>query len=155
MKWKWNTVLAAVMILVGVSFFAGCGSGCKTGPGQYNPTTGVYDTNVIADTLVVTAQNTREVALGVFDGIMTIERNNEAALKVMNPAIHDTAETVRRNGKKWLDELTAAIKDYQADRSSTASWTKLKATLKVVEDILLTATAHLAEASKTSTIKVP
>lgn len=148
MRSKWKIALAAAVLIISVGFFASCGSGCKTGPGQFNPLTGVYDTNVVADTFVVSAQNTREIALSVFDGLMTIEAHNEAALKAVNPKIHESAELVRRDGKKWLNELTAAIKDYQSNRSSTENWTKLKGALKVVEDALLSATTHLVEATK-------
>lgn len=147
-----RTLSVIAMVAMGVWLMvAGCN--CRTGQGQYDPVTRTYNTNVVADSLVVTAQNTREVALGVFDGLMTIEAHNEVALKAVNPRIHEVAEKVRRDSKKWLDELTAAIKDYQSNRASAESWTRLKGALKVVDDLLLSASQHLAEASKTA--KVP
>src|SRR5439155_27053234 len=97
--------------------------------------------------LFVTEQNTRAIALDTFDALMTNESHNEEALKSFNPAIHAVAEEIRRNGSKWLDELTAAIKYYQVARSAE-SGDRLKATLKVVDDALLNASKYLAEASK-------
>ena len=126
---------------------AGCNSGCLAGKGQYDPATGVYNAEAMADTLVVTAQNTRKIALDVFDGLATIEAHNEETLKALSPGIHKAAEEVRRNGSKWLDELSAAIADYQKERSA-ASGSRLKAALKVVDDALLSASKHLTEATR-------
>ena len=40
---------------------------CKTGQGQYNPTTGIYDPGKPGDPFVVNAQRTRGIALEAFD----------------------------------------------------------------------------------------
>jgi hypothetical protein len=144
--------MGGLVIVVMALTIAGCNSGCLAGKGQYNPSTGVYNTNEMADVLVVTAQNTRKIALDVFDGLMTIEAHNEETLKALSPGIHKAAEEVRRNGPKWLDELSAAIADYQKERSAT-NGDKLKAALKLVDDALLSASKHLAEATRKA--KVP
>jgi len=138
---EWFVILCVALT------FAGCSSGCLAGKGQYDPNTGVYNAEAMADTLVVTAQNTRKIAADVFDGLMTIEAHNEETLKAVSPEIHKAAEEVRRNGKAWLGELTAAITDYQKERSAT-NGNKLKAALKLVDDALLSASKHLAEATK-------
>src|SRR5437870_6041983 len=89
----WMSIFAACFLM-----FAGCG-GCAAGKGQLNPTTGVYDTSAAADMAVVSAQNIREVALGVFDSFMRVEKQNDAALRTISPKIHEIAELVRRDGK--------------------------------------------------------
>jgi len=138
---------AFAVICAALVLFGSYNSGCLAGKGQYDPATQTYNTNAIADTLVVTAQNTRQVAADAFDGLMTIEAHNEEALKALNPKIHEVANAVRKNGKGWLGDLTKAIADYQTARSAE-NGTKLKATLKVVDDALLEAMKYLAEASK-------
>ena len=134
--------ICAAMILLG-----SYNMGCLAGKGQYDPATQTYNTNAAADTLVVTAQNTRQIAADAFDGLATIERHNEEVLKALNPKIHEVANSVRKNGKAWLDDLSASIAAYQTARSAE-NGTKLKAALKVVDDALLLAMKHLAEASK-------
>jgi hypothetical protein len=134
-------------LCVAMMVFGTYNTGCLAGKGQYDPNTQTYNTNAMADVLVVTAQNTRQVAADAFDGLMTIESHNEEALKALNPGIHATAQEVRKNGKKWLDDLSGTIKNYQSARSAE-NGSKLKASLKVVDDALIIATKYLAEASK-------
>lgn len=139
-------ILSALLCWAPIVFIAGCSGGCATGKGQYNPTTGLYDTNAIADTVVVTAENLREAALGVFDALMRTEKEHEAALKTLNPKIHDFTEEIRKNGKGWLDDLTKAKTAYQAARTADNA-SRLNSTLAVVRVALVTASKHLAEAS--------
>lgn len=151
MKKLFATVLATACLGLMLLGTAGM-SGCLAGKGKYDPVAHTYDTNAMADTVVVTAQNTREAALNAFDGIMTIEAHNEAVLKALNPDIHKVAESVRRNGKKWLDDLSAAILAYQSARSGENA-TKLKSALAAVDSALLSATKYLAESVKATSTK--
>lgn len=121
----------------------GC-SGCKTGQGQLNPATGVYDTNAAADTLVVTVENTREIALGVFDDFMRIEKQNDAAFRAINPRIHEAAELVRRDGRRTLDALTNAKVAFQASRSAEDA-AKLKSAWAAVQSLLKDSLKYIAE----------
>ena len=100
-----------------VFLFIGCNS-CSTNKGQLNPVTGIYDTNVMASAIVVTAEKLRESALDIFDLVMKTERENETALKVLNPKIHETVELIRRDSAGWLNRLTAAKVAYQNNRNS-------------------------------------
>jgi len=150
---NWKKCIAPLLLTLCLGLMiAGCGGGCLAGKGQYDPATHTYNAEAAADTLVVTAQNTRKIALDVFDGLMTIEAHNEETLKALSPGIHKAAEEVRKNGPKWLDELSVAITDYQKERSAT-NGDKLKAALKLVDDALLSASKHLAEATRKA--KVP
>lgn len=126
-------------------------SGCATGKGQLNPATGVYDASVRADAVVVTAQNIRESALGIFAAFMRTEKTNEAVLKALNPKIHVAAEEIRRNGNGYLDALTLAIKQYQSARTPENA-SKLNSAIAAVRSLLMSATERLAEAS---TLKAP
>ncbi|SRR6266550_843695 len=145
-SWHIEDVFLLVVFALSLSFGFVCAGGCSTGKGQLNPATGVYDPGAAADVAVVTAQNLREAALGVFDSFMFVEKNNDAALRVLNPKIHETAEIVRRDGRKYLDDLTASITAYQSARTPDNA-SKLKSALAAVNSLLISATQQLAEAT--------
>jgi hypothetical protein len=135
--------------------FSGCG-GCVAGRGTYSPptgtnTTGTYDTNALADVVVVTAENTRTSALEVFRALMEFEKNHDAALRALNPGIHTFAEQVRRESKGWLDDLSAARTAYQIARTPENA-SKLRSAWAMVDSMLSSAAKHLAAAS---TVKAP
>ncbi len=132
--------LVAFMCLAPVALH----TGCAVGKGQLTPSTGVYDPNMVASVLVVTAENVREVALDAFANFMRIERSNEAALQRLNPRIHEAAETVRRDGERYLNALTAAKIAFQNDRS-TANATALTSALYSVQSLLRDTVKYLAE----------
>lgn len=136
--------IGAVALVLGV--FASCSGGCAVGKGQLDPTTGYYDTNAIADSVVVTAENLRESALGVFDAFMRVEKENDAALRTLNPKIHDAAEEIRKNGSRWLDDLTVAKTAYQSARTPENA-SKLNSALAAVRSALVSASKYLADAS--------
>src|SRR6266699_1855513 len=104
--------LSICLLSLGIAFIQWT-SGCA-GKGQLNPTTGVYDTNAPASQVVVAAENIRATALEVFDAFMQIERSHEADFMKVDPKIHEFAEDVRRNGQRWLTDLTAAKSTYQS-----------------------------------------
>lgn len=126
--------------------FVGCGGGCAVGKGQLTPATGVYDEAAEASVVVVSAQTIRETALGVFDAFMLVEKQNDAALRALNPRIHETAELVRRDGSKYLDALTAATTAYQNARTPDNA-SRLKSALAAVNSLLISATKQLTEAT--------
>lgn len=145
--WKKVSVGVFAAVCAALVLLGSHNMGCLAGKGQYNPTTQTYNTNEMADTLVVTAQNTRQIAADAFDGLMTIEAHNKDALLALNPKIREAAQLVRKDSAGWLDDLTKAITDYQSARSAE-NGSKLKAALTVVDNALITATKYLAEASK-------
>jgi len=140
-----NGWLAACVIALALVGFAGC-EGCA-GKGQYNPTTGVYDSNAPASVVVVTAEKTRDTALNVFAALMTFEKQNDAVLRNLNPEIHKFTETVRRDSQKWIDDLTAARNAYQRERSE-ANASKLRSASALLDSMLDSAAKHLAQAIK-------
>ncbi len=137
--------VAVSILTLCIMGFVGCG-GCAAGKGQLTPATGVYDTNAVADTLVVTVENVRAIALDAMDLLMKTEFENRELLLKANPAIHDFAELIRRDGKKSLDALTQAKIAFQNSRSSEDS-TKLKNALAAVQSFLSSAVKYLAEAA--------
>ncbi len=147
-----NPIMFAVsmwlcVIGVGLIAFSGCG-GCASGKGQLNPATGVYSTDVAADTVVVTAEKLRETALIVFDMAMKTEHENEAALRTLDPRIHESVELIRRDGSKWLDDLTAAKAAYQSARTSD-NMSKLHSAFAVLTSALASASREIAAAATT------
>lgn len=139
--WLAACVLSAFLL----AGFAGCG-GCAAGKGTLTPSTGVYDETAAADVAVVSAQNIREAALGIFEAFMRVEKENDAALRAISPKIHETAEVVRRDGAKYLDALTAATTAYQNARTPENA-SRLKSALAAVNSLLISATKQLAEAT--------
>lgn len=144
-KTIWFTLSGLIVPVMLLTAFVGC-NGCKSGQGQYNPSTGIYDTNALADVVVVTSQNLRESALGIFDAFMRVEKQNDAVLRALNPKIHEAAEEIRKNGKRYLDELTATTTTYQSARTPENA-SKLNSALAAVRSALVSASSHLAEAS--------
>ncbi len=70
-----------------------------------------------SDPIVVYAEANAERALRVMDSFLKWERLNEVALLKLDPGIHRTAEEIRANGPRWIDELTAATRAYKASRT--------------------------------------
>jgi len=70
----------------------------------------------------------------MFRFFMFVEKSNDAALRALNPKIHQTAELVRRDGSKYLDSLTAAITAYQSARTPDNA-SKLKSALTAVNSL--------------------
>jgi len=138
--------MAGWLLLGLVAIYAATGPGCAPGKGRYDPGAGAYDAAAIGDPLVVTIENIREIALNVFDKFMALERTNEAALLKLNPAIHQTAELIRRDGQKVLNTLTDCKVQYQKSRSAEDA-TKLKNALAAVQALLNSAITYLAEAA--------
>ncbi len=128
-----------------VGIIVGCGGGCA-GKGQYSPATQTYDTNAPASTIVVGAESFRDIALNTFDGLMTLEKQNEAVLKALNPEIHVFTERVRRESKGWLNELTAAKTAYQIARTPENA-AKLQSAVATLDSMLGSAAKYLAQAA--------
>jgi hypothetical protein len=134
-------------LLTGLLFgFAGCG-GCSTGKGQLNPTSGVYNPDVSADPLVVSVENIRETALGLFDAVMRIEKQNQDILMRLNPKIHVAVEQIRRDGQKALNALTDSKTAYQKSRN-TADATTLRNALAALQSLVNSAISNLAQMSE-------
>lgn len=70
------------------------------------------------DPVVVNAERTTQVAMTSFDSFLKYERSNEAALKSMNPGIHQYANTIRDNGQKWLRTARAMTQAYKYNRNA-------------------------------------
>lgn len=134
--------LIACVLAASVLVFVGC-EGCTVGKGQYNPTTGAYVPDAVADPLVVSVENIRETALGAFDNLMRLEKQYEATLLKLNPKIHVAVEAIRRDGPKALNALTEAKVAYQRSRSAEDA-TKLRNALGFINSLLNSAIANLA-----------
>jgi hypothetical protein len=69
------------------------------------------------DQVILRAEQTAQTARLTFDTFVHLERDNEALLKQVNPAIHDYANTIRRHGLDWVDSLRTATKTFKANRT--------------------------------------
>lgn len=88
------------------------------------------------DPVVVDAERVQNVSKDTLDAFVTYERNNDAVLRSLNPAIHTYANYVRAHGQQWLRILQAEKLAYKNNRTA-----ENKANL-------LTAVAVLEEAVK-------
>ncbi len=92
------------------------------------------------DQIILRAEQTAQTARLTFDTFVTLERHNEALLKQVNPQIHVYANVIRANGLNWVDSLTAAINNFEANKTPTN-----QASLNTV---LATLTGALADVNK-------
>jgi len=134
----------AIAFAIGVILFS-FSNGCA-GKGRYDPVSHSYDTNAMADVIVVTAEKTRDTALDIFGAVMEIEYTHKDALKAINPGIHDFCELLRRDSKGWMDKLTLAKTEYQKTRDQGAA-VQLNAAIAFLNSQILQANKHLATAS--------
>lgn len=117
-----------------------------TGCANYNPPT---LTQGATDQVILRAEQTAQTARLTFNTLVTLERNNEALLKQVNPQIHEYANKLRRNGLNWVTSLRDATKTFKANRTpeNQATLTTLIATLT---QAIGESNKYIAEAKKVS-----
>ncbi len=69
------------------------------------------------DQIILRAEQTAQTARLSFDTFVRLERDNEAALKAVNPAIHTYANYIRTNGLYFVDVLRAATNTFENNRT--------------------------------------
>lgn len=132
MKKQLVAVFCAVTLAVTPIAFNGCGSLTQQGLPTISAET--------SDQVILRAEQAAEGALLTFDTFVKVERDNEAPLKMVNPAIHDFANYIRRNGKNWIVTLRNTTKAFKANRT-----TENRASLNT---ILATLTSAVSETNK-------
>lgn len=70
-----------------------------------------------ADQVILRAEQTAETAKTTLNLFVHVERDNEVALRQINPQIHVFAEKVRRNGIAWIQSLRESTKTFKASRT--------------------------------------
>ena len=93
-----------------------------------------------SDQIILRAEQAAQTAQITFKTFVHIERENEALLLKLNPAIHQYAETIRAHGVDWIVSLRNATKTFEATRTA-----ENQATLNT---ILTTLTAAVADTNK-------
>lgn len=117
------------LLLAALTVVAGClWGGCATAPG--------------ADPLLVQAERTADMAFQTFDTFLRFEHDNQAALRRIDPAIHETAELIRREGPGWLTSLREATRAYKRERTADTE-AGLKSALVMIQAALAQAQKHL------------
>jgi hypothetical protein len=101
------SLCVAVTLITAPVAFVGCG----TTPGV--PTLSAEN----ADQLILRAEQTAQTARLTFDTFVHLERDNEALLKTISPAIHTYANTVRLHGLDWVTSVRTATKTFKANRT--------------------------------------
>ncbi len=69
------------------------------------------------DQIILRAEQTAQTARLTFDTFVRLERDNEAALKQLNPAIHTYANYIRLHGLDWITSLRQATVTFKASRT--------------------------------------
>ena len=108
--WKRQVIRFVAIALL---FAGGCAilpTSCTFAPG---PTLSQQST----DQIILRAEQTAQTARATFDLFVHLERDNEAALKQVSPAIHTYANTIRAHGLDWITSLRDATKAFKANRT--------------------------------------
>lgn len=83
------------------------------------PGESVVTSQETADQLILRSEQTQQVARSTFNLFVHIERDHEAELHSLNPAIHSAAEKVRAHGLDYVDSVHLATKTFKYNRTST------------------------------------
>lgn len=100
------------------------------------------------DQVILRAEQTAETAKLTFNTLLHLERDNEAALKAINPQIHVWANTLRAHGIDWIQSLRTATKDFKANRNS-ANQATLNTALTTLTNAINTTNAYITQAKRT------
>ncbi len=69
------------------------------------------------DQIILRAEQTAQTARLTFDTFVRLERDNEAMLKTVNPAIHTYANYIRTHGLDWVTSLRQATVTFKVNRT--------------------------------------
>ncbi len=97
------------------------------------------------DQIILRAEQTAQTARLTFDTFVRLERDNEAALKVANPAIHTYANYIRLHGLDWVTSLRSATKNFKANRSPQ-NQANLSTILLTITDAVSQTNKYIAQA---------
>lgn len=100
-----------------------------------------------ADSIVVRAEQTRDVAVATFDAFLQLEYENRELLWKVDPGIKHAADYIRLNERGWIKSLTVVIQAYKANRSAE-NRASLSTWLATVEEALRQAQEHLTRSEK-------
>lgn len=100
-----------------------------------------------ADSIVVRAEQTRDVAVATFDAFLQLEYENRELLWKVDPGIKHAADYIRLNERGWIKSLTVVIQSYKANRSAE-NRASLSTWLATVEEALRQAQEHLTRSEK-------
>lgn len=151
---KVQTILSCLLLSCSLAFFASCQSGCRTGSGRFNPTTGQYDTNAPADQIVVTAQSVRQTALDTFELVSQTEAQLRDTLWKVSPDIKHSVDHIRTHGIEWINSLTAMTDAYQSNRTEENK-VKLDGAIAMLQAAIAEAQGYIAQGNRLGTNAPP
>lgn len=112
-----------IQLLLVTALIAASFTGCETISATYKAATTGYNVSATGDPgvvhddqIVVRTEQALNIALDTFDLFLKIEYDNRAALSGI-PKLHEFAEKVRRDGKKWIKSAQAAKNAYKNNRT--------------------------------------
>lgn len=96
-----------------------------------------------ATTIVGKGQQSVHAAAVSFDGFVTFEKNNRAALWAINPGVKHAADKLRRrdcetcdpNGVKWLESSWHLVEVYRTNRTPENK-ANMETALAVIQDLI-------------------
>ncbi len=129
--------IIALCLCIGIAApvaFTGCGTTGTLAISQQN-----------TDQIILRAEQTAQTARLTFDTFVRLERDNEAALKQVNPAIHTYANYIRTHGLDWVTSLRSATKNFKANRSPQ-NQANLSTILLTITDAVSQTNSYIAQA---------
>lgn len=121
-------------------------SGCQSYPW---PSGQPSLTEASTDQVILRAEQTAQTARLTFDTLVTLERQNDAFLRQVNPAIHAYANKLRAHGLDWVDSLRAATRTFKANRTAE-NQANLTTWLATLTNAITETNKYIAEAKKVS-----
>ncbi len=97
------------------------------------------------DQIILRAEQTAQTARLTFDTFVRLERDNEAMLKTVNPAIHTYANYIRTHGLDWVTSLRTATKNFKMNRSPQ-NQANLSTILLTITDAVSQTNKYIAQA---------
>ncbi len=100
------------------------------------------------DQVILRAEQTAQTARLTFDTFVTLERQNDALLRSVNPAIHQYANYIRAHGLDYVKSLSQSIDTFQANRTAQNQAT-LNTWLTTLNDAVRQTNLYLAQSKAT------
>lgn len=134
-------------ILIALCFsMQGCSTLKTLATGDYNLSASGETGVVTDDQIVVRSEQALKIGLDTFDTFLKAEYDNHDLFAKI-PGAHQTAENIRRNGKKWIKSLEAAHDAYKGNRSAENHATLITA-YKTVQAAITESKNYVSQAAK-------
>lgn len=141
--------IASILLALCLFNFSGCSTVGKlwsAGTADVNMSASGQTGIVNDDAIVVRSEQALSIGLDAFNTFLKAEFDNRELFAKI-PGAHQTAENIRRNGKRWIKSLEAAHDAYKGNRSAQNHATLITA-YKVVQSAIAESKNYVSQASK-------